>query len=105
MSIESISEEIREVNLSYLMLAQQMIREDRDTAVFRLGISGDVAGILERLTPGQLLKMASASTLLCRFRFDDNLIFGLLSGYAKEGSAARTHAAIVAAGQPVEALA
>ena len=36
-------DEIRETNLSYLLLAQQLIREDRAEATFRLGISEEVA--------------------------------------------------------------
>ncbi len=51
--------DIKEVNLAYLMLAQNMVRSDREAAIFRLGISEEIADILERLTPGQVLKMAS----------------------------------------------
>ncbi|MFN4064845.1 MAG: flagellar transcriptional regulator FlhD, partial [Parazoarcus communis] len=39
--------EIRELNLAYLMLAQQMLRGDRETALFRLGLSKDVADFIE----------------------------------------------------------
>ena len=35
--------EIRDANLSYLMLAQQMIRSDKASAIFRLGISQGIA--------------------------------------------------------------
>ncbi len=45
------SNEIRELNLAYLMLAQQMIREDRDAAMFRLGVSEEVADMIESLSP------------------------------------------------------
>ena len=39
MNTEQILAEIREANLSYLMLAQSLIRADREQALFRLGIS------------------------------------------------------------------
>ena len=39
--------EIRDANLSYLMLAQQMIRADKVTAIFRLGIAADIADLIE----------------------------------------------------------
>ena len=68
--------EIKELNLSYLMLAQQMVRGDREGAMFRLGINADVADVVNGLTPGQMLKMAGSNMLLCRFRFDDNLLLG-----------------------------
>jgi flagellar transcriptional activator FlhD len=97
--------EIKELNLAYLMLAQQLIREDRDTAMFRLGISDEIADLLENLTPGQVLKMSGADMLLCRFRFDDRLLLGLLSSHDRESGMARLHAMILAADKPVEAIA
>ena len=36
---------------------------------------GDAAEILADLTPGQMLKIAAMSTLLCQFRFDDQMIW------------------------------
>ena len=36
--------EIRELNLGYLLLAQQMIKADRAAAMFRLGISAEEIG-------------------------------------------------------------
>jgi hypothetical protein len=39
-------DEIRELNLAHLMLAQKMLREDRETAMFRLGIGDAVADLL-----------------------------------------------------------
>lgn len=98
-------DEIREMNLSYMLLAQRMIREDRDLAVYRLGLSEELADLLGTLTPAQLIKMATSTTLLCRFRYDDGLILGMLAGHAKERPMARTHAAILGAGRHVEAMA
>ena len=43
MNTDQILTEIREANLSYLMLAQSLIRSDRDQALFRLGISEESA--------------------------------------------------------------
>ena len=97
--------EIKELNLAYLMLAQQLIRDDRDTAMFRLGISDEIAELLGNLTPGQVLKMSGADMLLCRFRFDDRLLLGLLSSHDRESGMARLHAMILAADKPVEAIA
>lgn len=97
--------EIKELNLAYLMLAQHMLRDDREAAMYRLGVGEDVASILERLTPGQLLKMAGSNMLLCRFRFDDGLLLDLLSNHQRDSGTARMHAAILAAGKPVEAIA
>jgi flagellar transcriptional activator FlhD len=97
--------EIQEVNLTYMMLAQQMLREDKAAAIYRLGISQDVAGILESLSPAQLLKMAASSMLLCRFRLDNTLIAKLLTGNSKERAMSQSHAAILMAGNPAAAMA
>lgn len=105
MSKDKLFDEIRDANLNYLLLAQNMIREDRASAVYRLGISEDLAELLETLSPGQLMKMASSSTLLCRFRYDDRLILDMLVSHSKDKQMARTHAAILGANRPVEAMA
>lgn len=97
--------EIQELNLAYLMLAQQMLRADRETAMFRLGIGADVAELIEGLTSAKLVKMANSQMLLPRFRFDDTLLTGLLAGKSRDPASASLHAAILAAGQPVEKLA
>jgi flagellar transcriptional activator FlhD len=97
--------DIKEVNLAYLMLAQNMVRSDREGAIFRLGISEEIAGILDRLTPGQILKMAGSDMLLCSFRFDDSLLLNLLANHERDRGVGHVHAAILAAGRPVEAVA
>ncbi len=99
-----IGSEIRELNLSYLMLAQQMLQSDRASAMFKLGIGEDVADIVENLSPAQILRMASTDMLLCRFRFDDSLLLNLMSNHGRENAAARIHATILAASKPVEHL-
>ncbi|AKJ29332.1 flagellar transcriptional regulator FlhD [Caldimonas brevitalea] len=106
-NVEQILTEIREANLSYLMLAQNLIRSDREQALFRLGVSEDTADLLSVLTPAQMMKIASGNTLLCRFRFDDELVWGLLTNHGKSAAAndatSRLHAAIVLAGRHQEA--
>jgi flagellar transcriptional activator FlhD len=102
--------EIREANLSYLILAQTMIRADRSAALFRLGISEQVADILAGLTPGQILKVASGNQLMCRFRFDDEMVWQLLTDHGRakdtaEQSASRLHASILMSGNFSEAIA
>ncbi|MCX7898218.1 MAG: flagellar transcriptional regulator FlhD [Rhodocyclaceae bacterium] len=96
--------DIKEVNLAYLMLAQSLLRADREAAIFKLGVSEEVADILESLTPGQILKMASADMLLMRFRFDDALLIDLLANHERERGVGHIHAAILAAGKPVESV-
>ena len=106
MTADQILAEIREANLSYLMLAQSLIRADRDQALYRLGISEETAGMIAVLTPAQMMKIASGNTLLCRFRMDDDMVWGLLTSHGKTAandSVSRLHASILMAGRHQEA--
>ncbi|NGM87541.1 flagellar transcriptional regulator FlhD [Parapusillimonas sp. SGNA-6] len=73
--------DIQEVNLSYLMLAQRLLRENYSAGMFRLGFDADVADIVLRLSPAQLVKLASSSSLICGFRLND---FELLSALTQD---------------------
>ncbi|MEK8087994.1 flagellar transcriptional regulator FlhD [Aquabacterium sp. A3] len=106
MNNDQILQEIREVNLSYLMLAQSLIRSDREQALFRLGLSEQAAERLASLSPAQVVKVASSNTLLCRMRMDDDLVWGLLTNHGKgaaSDSVSRLHASILMAGRHQEA--
>ena len=73
--------EIRDANLGYLMLAQQMIRSDKATAIFRLGISSEIADLIEGMNNAQILKLAGTNMMLARFRFDDGAILERLASF------------------------
>lgn len=105
MQQDQILAEIRETNLSYLMLAQSLIRSDREQALFRLGLSESAADLINALSPAQILKIASSNTLVCRMRIDDDLVWGLLTNHGKAGndSVSRLHANILMAGRHHEA--
>jgi len=106
MNADQILTEIREANLSYLMLAQSLIRSDKEQALFRLGVSEETAGLIGTLTPAQMMKVANGNTLLCRFRMDDDMVWNLLTNHGK-GAAndgmSRLHASILMAGRHQEA--
>ncbi len=99
--------EIRETNLSYLMLAQSLIRSDRDQALFRLGLSEEAADRIASLSPAQVLKIASSNILICRMRVDDDLVWTLLTNHGKStsnDSVSQLHASILMAGKHQEAV-
>ena len=105
MNSDQVLAEIREANLSYLMLAQTLIRSDREQALFRLGIGEDNAALINALTPAQMMKIAASNTLLCRFRMDDDLVWSLLTNHGKSANDGtnRLHASILMAGRHQEA--
>ncbi|KPF50999.1 flagellar transcriptional regulator FlhD [beta proteobacterium AAP121] len=106
MNTDQILAEIREANLSYLMLAQSLVRADKEQALFRLGVSEETAALIGSLTPAQMMKVATGNTLLCRFRMDDDMVWNLLTNHGK-GAAndgmSRLHASILMAGRHQEA--
>ena len=103
MNADQFLAENREANLSYLMLAQSLIRADREQALFRLGISEESASLIALLTPAQMMKIASGNTLLCRFRMDDDMVWGNHGKSAANDSTSRLHASILMAGRHQEA--
>ena len=71
---------IRELNLSYLMLARRVLASDRETAQAHFGLSTEIADTLLKLSPAQTDKLASSSQLLCFFRMSaDEMLGGLAS--------------------------
>ncbi|MGA8862987.1 MAG: flagellar transcriptional regulator FlhD [Gallionella sp.] len=105
MNITQLQEGIRDINLTYLMLAQQMIEADKAAAIFRLGIGQDLVELIGQLTPPQIIKMAASNMLLCRFRFDEKLLLNMVTDYSKDRMMSQAHAAILMSAQTVEELA
>lgn len=104
MTNNELMNEIRDTNLSYLILAQSMIRKDKPQALFCLGIDENVADMIVQLSAQQLVKVASRNLMLCAMRFDDEMIWALLAGsheprQSADSSAAMLHASILMAGQ------
>lgn len=105
MNATQVQSEIKDANLSYLLLAQQMIKDDKVSSIFRLGINDELAQLISSLTPMQVMKMASTNMMLCRFRFDENLLLNMISDFNKDRLMSQAHATILMSAQPVEALA
>ena len=108
MNDEQLTAEIRDANLTYLMLAQNLIRKDKAEALFRLGVSEESADLIATLSPSQILKIASSSMLLCRFRVDDDMVWSLLTNHSaskvNNDSTTKLHASILMAGRFNEAM-
>ncbi len=108
MTNEQLLAEIREANLTYLMLAQNLIRQDRSEALFRLGMSEEAADLIGALSPAQILKIASGNMLLCRFRVDDDIVWNLLTNHTpsrvENDATTKLHASILMAGKFAEAM-
>lgn len=108
MSDDQLSNDIRDANLTYLMLAQNLIRKDKAEALFRLGLSEESADMIAALSPAQMLKIASGTMLLCRFRMDDEVVWNLLTNHTTSkvdnDATTKLHASILMAGRFAEAM-
>jgi flagellar transcriptional activator FlhD len=102
MGFEALINEIHDANLTYLMLAQQMILGDRIGATFRLGINTELADVIAGLSAASMMRMARTDMLLARFRLDERAVLGMLNDYSKDRPMVKTHSAILLSHQPVE---
>lgn len=97
--------DIQEVNLSYLMLAQRLLRENYAAGMYRLGFDSDVADIMLGLSPAQLVKLASTNTLICGFRLNDYELLSTLGQDVLGGVLQQAHSTILMAQRSPEQLA
>src|SRR5690625_6921789 len=62
-SENQLLDDIHEVNLSYLILAQRLLKENKNVGMYRLGISEDVA---ETRSEEHMSELQSRGHLVCR---------------------------------------
>lgn len=96
--------DIGDLNLAYLLLAKRLVSEDVALAMFRLGMSRELADLLGSLSLSQIVKLAGSSLLLCRFRFDDHPMLSALTSEGKNPALQQAHAAILLSGQQLETV-
>ncbi|WP_321812769.1 MULTISPECIES: flagellar transcriptional regulator FlhD [unclassified Burkholderia] len=87
-------ESIRDLNLSYLWLAQRLLQADRATGMFRLGATPEMAGTLESLTMRSMMSLSSSGQLLCVLRLSRYETVAALARPEPPGDAARLHVAM-----------
>ena len=104
MNATGTTNEIGDLNLTYLLLAQRLVKEDLASAMFRLGMSRELADLLGNLSLSQIVKLANSSLLLCRFRFENHPILSALTCDGKSLALQQAHTSILLSGQQVEAL-
>jgi flagellar transcriptional activator FlhD len=92
-----LSKEVREVNLSYLLLSQQLLRDDFAAGLYKTGLTEETAQILVGLSPAQLLALANSSTLIVGFRLNDASLLTLLTKNPSGGILQQARAAMALA--------
>lgn len=95
MSTEHLLDDVRDLNLSYLMLMQRLINTDRELAMFRLKIDEEMADLLSEIPIADLTKLARCNQLLCHFSLDNaEQLFSLINA-PQTDDMRRLHAAIL----------
>jgi len=95
-------ESMREFNISYLMLAQHMLNEDFAEGMFKLGLSAQMANLIQMLSPSQTVKLAQSENFVCDLRFDDAVMLSALATAETSRDLSAMHAAILLAAQPAK---
>lgn len=91
----TLQSDIQEINLSYLMLAQKLLHQDFAMGITKLGINQDVATILLRMSPSQLVKLSSCGSVICNFRLNDYQILNALTSNSLDGILQQAHTEIL----------
>lgn len=102
MTGNDISKEIADLNLTYMLLAQRMLKQDRAAAMFRLGVSQELADMLLGMSLAQIVKLAASNFLLCSFRLDDQPSMAAVVQGDGESSLQQAHMAILMAGRQLQ---
>ncbi|WNC93530.1 flagellar transcriptional regulator FlhD [Paraburkholderia sp. FT54] len=78
--------EIKNVNLSYLKLAQRLLRIDKAMGMASMGVTEKLADFILNLTMEEAEILAASTQLLCRFGVNGHVI---LSAITNKGIAER----------------
>lgn len=97
MTTNSLNEEIHELNLAYLLLAQRLLGTDRDEAMFRLKISNETADLIEGLNARQLTRLSRTNQLLCHFSLDSSEQLRQITENPRDQGLASLHASLLLA--------
>jgi flagellar transcriptional activator FlhD len=96
MNAPELLNEIQELNMSYLLLAQRLLAEDRATARLRLKVSEEMATLLVSLNCRQLSRLSRVNQLLFSLSFDVEQLKKLVQD-EREPGLSQTHASILLA--------
>ncbi|KPQ22304.1 MULTISPECIES: flagellar transcriptional regulator FlhD [unclassified Halomonas] len=104
MSQTSFLDEIQEINLAYLLLAQRLLTEDREAAMFRLKVDGEVADLIVSLNARQLTKLARTNQLICRFGQASVERLQQVTDNPRDQGLASLHTSLLLAGEGYESM-
>lgn len=92
---DELLQNIHDINLSYLLLAQRLIREDKFSAGFRLGLTEETIGVIKDLSLPQLFKLSTTNQLICRLRIDNEAVIDFLTMGSRIEALQQIHTGII----------
>lgn len=95
MGTTELLKHIYDINLSYLLLAQRLINQEKASAMFRLGIDEAMADVLAQLTLPEMVKLAETNQLICQFRFNDHTTINRLTQESRVDDLQQIHTGIL----------
>ncbi|WP_342323940.1 flagellar transcriptional regulator FlhD [Kosakonia sp. BYX6] len=103
-NLDEQMQSIQDLNLSYLLLAQRLIREDKIAAGFRLGLNETTLETLNHLSLPQLIKLSSTGQLISRLRIDDEVVINCLTKDSRIDALQRLHTGIILSSNLLNAI-
>ncbi|MDQ0431073.1 flagellar transcriptional activator FlhD [Pantoea agglomerans] len=97
-------QDIHDINLSYLLLAQRLIRQDKFAAGFRLGLTEATLDNLKELSLPQLMKLAFTNQLICRLRVDNEVVIENLTKDSRIEALQQVHTGIILSTELLNAI-
>lgn len=95
-----LENDISDVNIAYLLLAQRLLREDPAAGMLQLGIDRRQAEFIAGLAVSEIRTMSSANGLLCGLRVGELVRRVLHNGHHE--AVQRAHLFIVMAAGPAQ---
>lgn len=95
MGTSELLKHIYDFNLSYLFLAQRLINDEKESAMFRLGIDETMVDTLAQLTLPQMVKLAETNQLVCNLRFSDHQTIEQLTKESRVDDLQQIHTGIL----------
>lgn len=98
MATTEMTKEIADLNLTYMLLAQKLLREDKAAAMLRLGISNEMADLLIGMSLAETIRIAASNFVLCAFRLDELPIVQNVMQGERQPALQQAHISILLAG-------
>lgn len=91
------SQELQELNLTYLLLAQRLLSKDKEAAMLQLQLSEEVADLLLSLSSMKLARLARVNQCIFSLRISDAKQLERLVHNERNRGLTQTHAALLLA--------